>query len=371
MTSVSQLLTTPRGVIIEWEGQGSTEFVWRWLQDHAHDARTYDQRTAQRMIPATALQAGATGVVRVEGDDLVVEWAADIDTTRVPLSFMADIAARGCDHVGEPQDAEHATTLWDRDTIERGWPTVAYEEVINDDRALARWLGLIHRYGFAFATGTPASMEATQRLLERVGYVRETIFGGMWDFQADMAMADTAFTNLELLPHTDGTYSHDAPGLQMLHCLVFDGTGGESTMVDGFAAAERLRGESEEHYRTLSTVRVPGQYVGDGSHLIAHRPPLRHEGGRVVQVSFNNADRAPFLLPPDEMNSFYDAIDHFETIVNDPAMQWRKVIRPGDAMLFDNWRVLHGRCAYTGLRRLCGGYVNREDFESRRRVTSR
>jgi trimethyllysine dioxygenase len=37
-------------------------------------------------------------------------------------------------------------------------------------------------------------------------------------------------------------------------------------------------------------------------------------------------------------------------------------------MLFDNWRVLHGRAAYTGHRHLCGAYVNREDFESRRRV---
>ena len=64
----------------------------------------------------------------------------------------------------------------------------------------------------------------------------ETIFGGFWDFQADLAKADTAYTNIELLPHTDGTYSHDAPGLQLLHCLELDAVGGESTLVDAFAA---------------------------------------------------------------------------------------------------------------------------------------
>jgi trimethyllysine dioxygenase len=37
-------------------------------------------------------------------------------------------------------------------------------------------------------------------------------------------------------------------------------------------------------------------------------------------------------------------------------------------MLFDNWRVLHGRTAYTGVRRLCGAYLNHEDFESRLRL---
>ena len=54
-------------------------------------------------------------------------------------------------------------------------------------------------------------------------------------------------------------------------------------------------------------------------------------------------------------------------LANDPAMQWRHVLQPGEAMLFDNWRVLHGRAAYTGLRRMCGGYLNREDLESRLR----
>jgi trimethyllysine dioxygenase len=48
-------------------------------------------------------------------------------------------------------------------------------------------------------------------------------------------------------------------------------------------------------------------------------------------------------------------------------MQWRHVLRPGEALLFDNWRVLHGRAAFTGDRRMCGGYLNREDVESRLR----
>jgi len=101
---------------------------------------------------------------------------------------------------------------------------------------------------------------------------------------------------------------------------------------------------------------------------MAARPVLRHDHtGQLVQVSFNNYDRAPFLLPEGEMIAFYDALRAFDLIANDPAMQWRHVLAPGEALLFDNWRVLHGRFAYTGERRLCGGYVNREDVESRLR----
>jgi len=142
-------------------------------------------------------------------------------------------------------------------------------------------------------------------------------------------------------------------------------------MADGFAVAQRLKEASPVHYDTLARVLVPGQYIGDGAHLMSARPVLRHDHlGHLVQVSYNNADRAPFLLPHDEMLAFYAAIRAFEEIANDPSMQWRHVLAPGEAMLFDNWRALHGRAAYTGRRRLCGAYLNHEDFESRLRMAA-
>ena len=55
------------------------------------------------------------------------------------------------------------------------------------------------------------------------------------------------------------------------------------------------------------------------------------------------------------------------SLANDPRLQWVHVLQPGEAMLFDNWRVLHGRKAYSGTRTLCGAYLNHEDFESRLR----
>ena len=46
---------------------------------------------------------------------------------------------------------------------------------------------------------------------------------------------------------------------------------------------------------------------------------FRHDDtGALVQVSFNNADRAPFLLPADEMNRFYDAMRAFEPLRQRP-----------------------------------------------------
>jgi trimethyllysine dioxygenase len=87
-------------------------------------------------------------------------------------------------------------------------------------------------------------------------------------------MADSAYTQEELRPHTDSTYSKDAPGLQLLLCCDYDATGGESIMVDGFKIAETLK-KQKEIFEILSNVEVPGKYVGDGVILEARRPIFR------------------------------------------------------------------------------------------------
>jgi trimethyllysine dioxygenase len=139
-------------------------------------------------------------------------------------------------------------------------------------------------------------------------------------------------------------------------------------MVDGFRIAAELKDKNPEAYELLSSFSVPGQYIGDGAHLMSSRPVFRYDQtGELVQVSFNNGDRAPFLLHPDEQRAFYDALRAFEELANDERLQWVHVLQPGEAMLFDNWRVLHGRKAYSGTRTLCGAYLNHEDFESRLR----
>lgn len=74
-------------------------------------------------------------------------------------------------------------------------------------------------HGFVFVSGTPATPEATEKLLERIAFVRVTHYGGFYDFIPDLAKADTAYTNLALPAHTDTTYFTEPAGLQAFHLL--------------------------------------------------------------------------------------------------------------------------------------------------------
>ena len=365
--AISDLRPEPTRLHVRWSDGVESQYPWIWVRDHAHDEATIHPVTQQRQLYTAGVDSElrGTGASLVNGD-VEVAWSDGSEPSRLPVGFLAEYRQPVPARVGVAVEP----VPWDGASILESWPTVEHDAVMAGAAGVAEWLTKVARYGFCMVVGTPPTVDATRALIERVGYVRETIFGGLWDFQADLTKADTAYTNLELRPHTDGTYSHDAPGLQLLHCLAFDGQGGESTMVDGFTIAAELKAGQPDHYDVLSRIAVPGQYIGDGSHLVAARPVFRHdEAGRLVQVSFNNADRAPFLLAPDEMEAFYAALRAFEALANDQRLQWRRVNPPGEAMLFDNWRVLHGRLSYTGHRHLCGAYVNREDYESRLRTS--
>lgn len=256
--------------------------------------------------------------------------------------------------------------------------------------------------------------EDTKRLLERIAFIRVTHYGGFYDFTPDLSMADTAYTNLALLAHTDTTYFTEPAGLQSFHLLshtnppdtVEDTTqaeGGKSLLVDGFGAAGKLLREDPDAYKILSTVRLPWHASGNVGITIApdKRYPvleLDEDTGELHRIRWNNDDRG--VVPWDggySPEQWYEAARKWDAVLRRPDSQcWIQLVQ-GKVLIFDNWRVLHGRSAFTGIRRICGAYsksipemqcsspipnmgssvanlamavVNRDDFISRWRNTN-
>lgn len=337
------------------------DLSWTWLRDHARDAESFLDSAKQRLVSPTTVAAAGEADVRIDDDELTVAWPGG-PTASFPLSELRSIGdASAATSVQPPPSAWTGPELADR--IE---PLDHAALSTRDGLGVA--LSTLWRDGVITLRDVPISKTATRSVLERFGYIRSTIFGDLWEFSSDGGYDDTASTPLEITPHTDGTYSNDAPGLLGLHCHTYEATGGENVFVDAHAIAARL---PPEHLDVLSTVDIPGQYIGDGAHLMARRPVLRHENGRLVQVSYNHHDRAPFLLPEPLMSRVFSALHAFDAHANTAELQFELAMRPGDMVIFDNWRVLHGRRAFRGDRLIAGGYINREDVESTTRLLSR
>jgi trimethyllysine dioxygenase len=350
-----------------WQnGAPAGRFSPLWLRDHCHAKHSLNAETLQRQVDTFSIPediAPAKLEIADGGRNLRIVWRHDGSASTLPAAFLWEIAR------SDGRDTAPPRRLWDRASLGGDFPSVNHDEIMSSDAGLKRWLTLVEEYGFGLASGVPQTLEATEALVRRIGYVRATIFGGMWDFTANLAFKDTAYTSAAIGPHTDGTYSLDSPGYQLFHCLQFDGSGGESTLVDGFKVADQIRQADPIAFQTLASVKVPAHYLGDGVHLRAEHPVISLDhNGDLVQIAYNNYDRAPFRLPTPRMNAFYRALKLFNRLINDPANEISMRLAPGTALLFDNWRTLHGRRAYQGYRRLCGAYLNKEDVDSKLRV---
>jgi trimethyllysine dioxygenase len=338
-----------------------------WLRDHCQSSQSHHPETKQRLINTFAIPSdiAARGIALEDnGRVLRIDWASEEHVSRFDASYLADLRLA-------PDVLPIARQTWNRDSLAGGAPAVGYEGFMNDDAVLKDYLEKVESYGFAFIEGVPGVPEATQAVAKRIAYIRETIFGGYWDFTANMEHKDTAYTSMAIGPHTDGTYAFDAPGYQMFHCLAADCTGGENVLIDGFKIAELMRRDHPADFKALTEIAIPGQYLDHdrGIHLMARRPLFKlNDLGDLVQVSYNNHDRAPFTLSAAQQKAFYKALTTFGNYCNDATLHYRRRLLPGSVLLFDNWRVLHARDAYTGYRRLSGVYLNKEDVESRLRV---
>jgi alpha-ketoglutarate-dependent taurine dioxygenase len=84
---------------------------------------------------------------------------------------------------------------------------------------------------------------------------------------------------------------------------------------------------------------------------------------------FNPYDRAPLnTVPAEEVGQFYDSYAALSAIVQDSKNEFWLKLEPGMVLLVDNWRVMHGRSAFTGKRVLCGCYLPRDDWTNKARV---
>ena len=243
-----------------------------------------------------------------------------------------------------------------------------------DEAALGAWLTAIHVDGLSIVEQLPPDPDLVPEIPHRIGCLRNSNFGEIWEVQSRPDADSNAFTAVALAPHTDMSTREYVPGLQFLFCLHNSCSGGDSIFVDGYAVAEQLLAESPADYEVLVTMPVPfGSRNRDSDHRFC-APVLELDATGVVTVRYTWWLRNPMRGKPTAIKAFYAALKRFQRLANDPDNQLRLRLRAGDMACFDNRRMLHGRTAFdpsTGRRWMRGCYSEREELESCLRMLAR
>ena len=340
-----------------------SRFHYFWLRDNCPDCRS---RNGQKLHETNLVDAHVRPTAIVQTDKAItVDWSDDTKST-FPVEFLTA-------WVYDNADASARTiTLWNSgvaDQIQRH----NYDDVCSNPNTLKTWLRDVATLGFGLLSNVPPVEKKIFDVVDLFGFVRDTNYGKLFEVRAEKNASNLAFTPQPLSVHTDNPYRDPCPSLQLLHCLVQADQGGLTALSDGFYAADRLRQESPDAFDLLTSYEVAFHYESDTAILDNRDRVISLNGdGSVRKIRINNRSIAPLQLPFDIVESYYEALATFRSILEGEVSQYRFLMQPGDLLLLDNERVLHGRAGESvGERHLQGCYADRDGLLSTLKVLER
>jgi len=154
------------------------------------------------------------------GECLVTEWSTPLktkgmDLKSVKLSVVPLELLKGM-LMGEREQDKVMGNLpesreWDKVRLEKTLVKVDYRQYMEDSDKLFEVLDGLVKDGIVFLTNVPTDKKEgheteLKRLVERIGSLRKTWYGDLWDVKAEEGSRNIAYTNLDLGLHMDLTY---------------------------------------------------------------------------------------------------------------------------------------------------------------------
>ncbi|KAK1228844.1 hypothetical protein PQX77_008111 [Marasmius sp. AFHP31] len=323
-------------------------FPYVWLRDSCQSEQSVHPATTQKLHQTSDISLDIRPtVVRLAGEKgIVIEWEdghqSFFDKEFLKRHSSPENLAKF--HKDAPQKT------WNKDQVAVSDLFIPYD-VVKTPSGLLRAMNQLCQYGLLFVRGvsnveTDNATCELRTLASLFSDIRPTFYGGLWDVQ-NKNSENIAYTNLKLDFHMDLLYFANPPRYQVLHSLRNRVEGGTSVFVDALHVAQQLKDLHPSDYDVLTKVLVPFQYVNGGRHYHQTHPTIQlsSTGDVIKHINYSPPFQAPLLLStPIE---FYHALRNFEKSLQDPQNIYRYTLQEGDAVFFDNRRVLHARTAFT------------------------
>jgi len=226
-----------------------------------------------------------------------------------------------------------------------------------------------YKYGFVIFENVPTQDNFIVNFANSIGSIRRTNFGEFFNVKSKPNPNDLAYTSLPLAPHTDNPYRKPVPCIQLLHCIENEVGGGLSTLVDGLAVTEELKKDHPSFFQILTEIKVRFQFVDDNVVLEDWAEMIQlDENKRLKQVRFSpRLDFVP-LMDKEKLELYYAARNKISEMYNSEKFRIEFKLKPGDLLMMDNYRLLHGRTEYNaneGNRFLQGCYIDYDSTEGK------
>ena len=345
-----------------FEKQGAKKEIHPfWLRERVNSENFLDQKTQQRLFDPTMLK-NSSEISKVNISDKFLEVSfkdgayAKLVIENILKEFEKDNELYFINKISWKSDFQNNNIYkFNKNFFEE---KIMYESLLD-----------FYKYGFVIFENVPTQENFIVNFANSIGSIRRTNFGEFFNVKSKPNPNDLAYTSLPLAPHTDNPYRKPVPCIQLLHCIENEVGGGLSTLVDGLAVTEELKKEHPSFFQILTEIKVRFQFVDDNVVLEDWAEMIQlDENKRLKQVRFSpRLDFVP-LMDKGKLELYYAARNKISEMYNSEKFRIEFKLKPGDLLMMDNYRLLHGRTEYNaneGNRFLQGCYIDYDSTEGK------
>jgi gamma-butyrobetaine dioxygenase len=345
-----------------FEKQGAKKEIHPfWLRERVNSENFLDQKTQQRLFDPTMLK-NSSEISKVNISDKFLEVSfkdgsyAKLVIENILKEFEKDNELYFINKISWKSDFQNNNIYkFNKNFFEE---KIMYESLLD-----------FYKYGFVIFENVPTQDNFIVNFANSIGSIRPTNFGEFFNVKSKPNPNDLAYTSLPLAPHTDNPYRKPVPCIQLLHCIENEVGGGLSTLVDGLAVTEELKKEHPSFFQILTEIKVRFQFVDDNVVLEDWAEMIQlDENKRLKQVRFSpRLDFVP-LMDKEKLELYYAARNKISEMYNSEKFRIEFKLKPGDLLMMDNYRLLHGRTEYNaneGNRFLQGCYIDYDSTEGK------
>ena len=349
-------------------GSYSEEIHPFWLRERISDDEFFDQSTQQRKFDPTFLKTDVSIKSAKIHNDLLEVYFNDGVNFKLEIDKIIQEFSKDDLLIQSIKKQKWDSSFGKVDKFD-------YSDDIFESKDMFDLLVKFYKYGFIILKNVPTEDNFIVKFANSIGSVRRTNFGEYFNVKSVPNPNDLAYTSLPLAPHTDNPYRNPVPCIQLLHCIKNEVTGGLSTLVDGFTVTEDLKKNFKDYYDILTKVKVKFKFIDKHVVLEGWSELIKlDENKKFKQVKFSpRLDFVP-VLQKEKLDLYYKARNKISSMYNSEKYRIEFKLMPGDLLMMDNHRLLHGRTKFDtneGNRFLQGAYIDFDSTEGKLRHLKR
>ena len=361
------------GLTIHWDSDSSSFYHYFWLRSACFCELCGDTHTGSRRLhPSDVPLDLKPSSVQLERQGLQIIWPPDQHTTRYDLGWLQDYAYDGQSHANG-QTSAWTPRLWNAslDPVEVSHD---YTEILSGRTSYLNFLRCLRDFGIAIVRRGAGEAAGIETMTSLIGDIADAAYEKIFELKPQKDQHTYGNSQQLIPPHTDEAYLHTPTGILNLYCINPSSEGGESVLVDGFMVSEKLREQNSAAYKLLAS--CPQAYhrvVPDKglNHRTRARALTIDENQNLVGFRFHPRALAPTDVPGDLARQLHAANYALSELILADENQLCFKLDAGDAVFFDNHRIMHSRKAFDDPERhlqICN--VSREDFHQKVRITA-